>query len=71
VNVIDCDFRTTVKDCVTRAAAAQAALPAWSAATVHVPAATKVTVDPEMVQTLVGVLVKVTGRPEVAVAVAV
>jgi hypothetical protein len=43
-------------------------LPAWSAAMVHVPAATKVTVDPVTVQMPVVVLETVTGRPEVAVA---
>jgi hypothetical protein len=42
-------------------------LPAWSALIVHVPAATKVTVEPLTplaVQTAVVALVKVTGLPD-------
>jgi hypothetical protein len=38
---------------------------------VHMPAATKVAVEPEAVQTLVVTEVKLTGRPELAVAVSV
>ena len=46
-------------------------MPAWFAAIVHVPAATLVTVLPLTVHLLVVVLVNVTARPEVAVALAV
>ena len=47
-NEIVCDVRVTVTCCVTCTAAAYAALPAWSAAIVHVPAATNVIVPAEM-----------------------
>ena len=47
------------------------ALPAWLAEMVQVPAATPVTVLPATVQVLGVMLAKVTGRPEVAVALAV
>ena len=43
-------------------------MPAWLAATVQVPAATIVTVLPETVHTPVVVELKLTGRPELAVA---
>ena len=43
----------TVNDCCTWGAAFQLALPAWLASIVQVPTVTKVTVVPEMVQTLV------------------
>jgi hypothetical protein len=57
--------------CVTSGAALNVALPAWSAAIVHVPAATPVTTLPETVQ-IVGVSeLNVTARPELAVAVTV
>src|ERR1700737_3418300 len=41
-------------------------LPAWLASIVHVPAPTKLTVAPEIVQTaaLAGLIAKVTGLPE-------
>ena len=44
------------------------ALPAWWATIVHVPVATRVTVVPDTVHFPVVLLVKVTVRPEVAVA---
>jgi len=43
-------------------------LPAWLASTTHVPTATSVSAVPLTVQTLGVVDVKVTGRPELAVA---
>jgi hypothetical protein len=58
----------TVKLCVTWGAAPYVALPDWSAAIVHVPAATIVTVFPETVQTAVVSELKVTVSPELAVA---
>ena len=44
--------------------------PGWSALTVHVPPATKETVEPEIVHTpaLAGAMLKATARPELAVA---
>ena len=61
----------TVNDCCTWGAAFQLALPAWLALIVQVPTVTKVTVVPEMVQTLVVAEVKATVRPEEAVALSV
>jgi hypothetical protein len=43
-------------------------LPAWFASTVHVPAPTIVTVEPDTVQTLVVAVLNVTASPEVALA---
>ena len=57
-----------VKDCWTWGAAFQLVLPAWLALIVQVPTVTKVTVVPETVQMLVVAEVKVTVRPEEAVA---
>jgi hypothetical protein len=47
----------------------KSALPAWLAAIEHVPTATIVTVLPDTVQTDAVVEVKLTGKPELAVAV--
>jgi hypothetical protein len=58
----------TLKLCVTGVAAAQLALPACEALIVQVPTATSVTVAPDTVQTVVVVEVKLTARPEDAVA---
>jgi hypothetical protein len=58
----------TVKDRVTGAAAAKAALPAWLAVMEHVPTARMVTVLPDTVHTEVVVEAKVTANPELAVA---
>ncbi len=58
----------TVKPCATWGAAFQLALPAWSASIVQVPAATMWTVVPDTVQTGAVAEVKVTARPEEAVA---
>ena len=44
------------------------ASPAWLALMVHVPAATSVRVVPLTVQTVAVMLLKVTGRPELAAA---
>jgi len=59
---------TTVKLCVTGGAAAQLAFPACGAVIEQVPAATLVTVLPEIVQTLGVVEAKLTGSSELAVA---
>ncbi len=62
----------TAKLWVTVDAALKAALPAWSASMVHVPAATKISAPPpETVQTAVVAEVNVTGSPLLAVAVSV
>ena len=58
----------TVMLWVAFGAALKPALPAWLAAIVHVPAVMPVAVLPLTLQTRVVVLVKVTGKPEVAVA---
>lgn len=55
-------------DCVTRVAGLKPELPAWLAAMVHIPAATLVTIFPLTVQVVGVMLLKLTGRPEVAVA---
>ena len=57
-----------VKDCWTCGAAFQLASPAWLALIVQVPTATKVTVVPDTVQTPVVAELKMTVRPEEAVA---
>ena len=62
----------TAKVWLTRAAAVNAALPAWSALIVQVPAETKVNAPPVViVQTPVVAEVNATARPELAVAVSV
>ena len=53
---------------VTGVAAANPALPAWLAVILHVPAATSVTVLPLTVQMLAVFDVKLTARPELALA---
>ncbi len=58
----------TVKLCDTDGAALYVALPAWSALIVQVPVDTRWTVEPLTVQTPVVVELKVTVRPELAVA---
>jgi hypothetical protein len=61
---------STVKLCVTVGAAAYVTLsPGWLAWIVQVPAEISVAVEPETVQTEGVVDVKLTGRPELAVAV--
>jgi sRNA-binding protein len=47
------------------------ALPAWAAVTVQIPAETRVTVVPLTLHTVDGAAVKVTARPEDAVALSV
>ena len=59
----------TVKLSATSGAAAYLELPAWLASIVQVPVATSVTVVPETVQTEAVAEEKLTGSPEVAVAV--
>ena len=61
----------TVKLCWTWGAAFQLLLPAWLALIVHVPAPTKVTVEPDTVHTEAVPDVNATDRPELAVAVTV
>ena len=51
VIVIVCGARATVNDCCTWGAARYEPLPLWFALTVHVPAPTIATVEPETVQT--------------------
>ena len=58
----------TVKLCETEMAAPHSLLPAWLAWMVHLPPATSVTVLPETMQTDGVVDAKLTGRPELAVA---
>jgi len=58
-----------MKLCVTDAAAISWRLPAWLAVIVHVPVAMSVTTSPKMVQTAGVRDVKVTSRPEAAVAI--
>ena len=58
----------TVKLCVTVGAASLAGSPAWLAAIVHVPAATRETVLPDTEQTSGVTDENVTGSPELAVA---
>ena len=58
----------TVKLALTGVAAANVVLPACVAWMVHVPAETGFTVDAETVQTVGVVEAKVTGSPELAVA---
>ena len=63
----------TVKVCWTWGAALKLELPAWLASIVQLPAAVKLTTPPEMEQLaeVVESMVKVTGSPELAVAVGV
>ena len=58
----------TVKLRLTEGAAANTELPAWLATTVQVPPATRVRLLPLTVQTADVLLLKLTGRPELAVA---
>jgi len=66
--VIDCELLVTGKLCATVGAAFHVALPPWFATRVQVPAATRVTVEPDTVHTAVVVEPNVTGSPELAVA---
>src|SRR5688500_10868084 len=60
---VACAGVMTVMDCVCRGAARYAALPAWSAAITHDPAATKLAVFPATVQ-VAGVRdARLTARP--------
>jgi hypothetical protein len=59
----------TVKLCVTDGAAAYSAFHDWTAWMLQVPAAAIVTAAPDIVQTAGVVEIKLTGRPELAVAV--
>jgi hypothetical protein len=75
LNVIVCGLAggggtVTVNDCCTCGAAWYVPLPAWFALIVQVPAPTNDTVEPLIVQTpaLAAAIVKVTARPELAVA---
>ena len=71
VNVMVCAINgaaATVNEFVTGVAAVKLALPAWLAVMLQVPAATSVTVLPLTVQTLAVFDVKLTARPELAVA---
>ncbi len=60
----------SMTDCCTCGAGAYSALPGWFASIVQVPMPMKVTFDPEIEHTLVVVesTVRVTGKPELAVA---
>ena len=71
VNVTVCAAEAMVKLRDTGVAAAMPALPGWVAVREQVPAETILTVDPATVQTDVVVDAKLTGRPEVAVALSV
>ena len=73
LKLIDCTLRVgvaTANDCCTCAAGWNDPLPAWSALTMHVPAPTNDTVEPETVQTpaLLASAENVTARPELAAA---
>jgi hypothetical protein len=63
VNVIVCAPLPTASDCCAWGAGAYSEFPAWLASIVHVPMPTKLTVEPEIVQTelLAGSTVNVTG----------
>jgi hypothetical protein len=67
------DGAETAKDCCTCDAGWNVELPDWFASIVHVPAATKATVEPAMLHTPepAASTVSVTGRPELAAAVTV
>jgi hypothetical protein len=67
--VMVCAMGLTVKLCVTMGAAAYTVLPACVAWMVQVPAASSEAVDPETVQMVSVVELRLTGRPELAVAV--
>jgi hypothetical protein len=67
-NVIVCAAWLTVKFCCTDGAGLYVPLPAWSACTVHVPAASNVTDEPATVHTAGVVDEKVTASPDDAVA---
>ena len=71
LKVMTCDLSVavTVKLCVTGVAALYTLLPGCEATIVQVPAASKVAVLPETVQTLLVEELKLTLRPELAVAV--
>ncbi len=77
VNVIDCDAgpaATTFTLWVIRGAALKLALPAWSARMTHDPVPMKVTRLAAPIEHSVledGAIVRMTGRPDVAVAVGV
>ena len=60
-----------VNDCCTCGAAFQLALPAWLALIVQVPTLMRLMVEPETVQVGVVAEVKVTLRPELALALSV
>jgi hypothetical protein len=66
--VIVCATSATLNVLVTLVAAAYVALPAWLAVMEHAPPVKRVAVLPETVQIEVEFEVKVTGRPELAVA---
>ena len=66
-----CTALSTVMFCVTCVAALKLAFPAWSAVMMQVPAERALTVEPLTVQTAGVVELKITARPEVAVALAV
>ena len=68
-NVIVWSALITLKLCATGGAAAKTASPAWSAWTVHVPAADKVMLVPSALQTVGVVVENVTASPELADAV--
>ena len=71
VKVIVCEPLPTANDCCTWGAGLKLPLPAWFASITHVPAPVKVTVEPDMEHTAAAAesIVKLTGRPEDAVAV--
>jgi hypothetical protein len=66
VMVWDAWFTVTVRD--TERAAAYVALPVWLAITTHDPAPAIASEDPDTEHTADGVALKLTGRPELAVA---
>ena len=73
VKLIVCACLTTVNDCWTCGAAAKVAFPAWLALITQVPGPMKVTVAVAIVHTVLAAasIVKLTGSPDVAVAVTV
>src|SRR5262245_56592553 len=69
-NVIACGMRTTPMVCRIWGAERYVESPGWSAVTVHVPAATRLTTPRVGRRTLGGVALSVMARPDVDVAVA-
>lgn len=68
VKVMVWDALLTIRVCETGVAAAYVVLPAWLAVTAQDPAPAIASEDPDTEQTPGGVALKLTGRPELAVA---